>query len=113
MRRLPRKNTMKTRLFATRLFYSAVLMITSGQCWSVDLIPADRITIWNPGLNSVGGIPNRTTIFTTINAATYGNGAADATAAIQTAINNCPVGQVVMLSSGTFTINNDIIYVNK
>ena len=27
------------------------------------IIPADRMTTWNPGLNAVGGIPNRTTIY--------------------------------------------------
>ena len=29
-------------------------------------LPADRLAAWNPGLNSVGGIPNRTTVFTTV-----------------------------------------------
>ena len=29
-------------------------------------LPADRLSDWNPGLNSVGGIPNRTTVFTTV-----------------------------------------------
>src|SRR5262249_41958300 len=41
-------------------------------------IPADRLTTWTPGLMAVGGIPNRTTVFTTINASTYGNGSMDA-----------------------------------
>src|SRR5437899_2009024 len=30
------------------------------------IIPADRMTTWNPGLNAVGGIPNRTTIYRTL-----------------------------------------------
>ncbi len=76
-------------------------------------LPADRRTVWNPGLNSVGGVPNRTTICANINASTYGNGTQDATAGIQSAINACPLGQVVQLSAGTFTINNDIVFVNR
>src|SRR6266852_5790812 len=76
-------------------------------------LSADRRTVWNPGLNSVGGVPNRTTICANINASTYGNGTQDATAGIQAAINACPLGQVVQLSAGTFTINNDILYVNR
>src|SRR6266852_4383684 len=76
-------------------------------------LSADRRTVWNPGLNSVGGVPNRTTICANINASTYGNGTQDATAGIQAAINACPLGQVVQLSAGTFTINNDIVFVNR
>src|SRR6266852_4694094 len=74
-------------------------------------LSADRRTVWNPGVT--GGIPNRTTICANINASTYGNGAQDATAGIQSAIDACPLGQVVQLSAGTFTINNDIVFVNR
>src|SRR6267142_2836010 len=80
---------------------------------TLTIIPSDRRTTWNPGLMSVGGVPNRTTICATVQASTYGNGASDATAGIQAAINGCPVGQVVSLSAGTFTINNDIVMINK
>ena len=55
-----------------------------------------------------GGIPYRTTVCATIAAP-----AGDATATIQAAINACPVGQVVQLGAGTFTINNDIINIKK
>ena len=27
------------------------------------LLPADRMVAWNPGLMSIGGIPNRTTVY--------------------------------------------------
>src|SRR5437879_13509273 len=33
---------------------------------TTDIIPTDRLTTWNPGLNAVGGIPGRTTIYTTL-----------------------------------------------
>ena len=80
---------------------------------SLSFLPADRRTVWNPGLMSVGGIPNRSTVCATVLASTYGNGAQDATSGIQAALDGCPVGQVVQLSAGTFTINNDIIYLRK
>jgi hypothetical protein len=65
-------------------------------------IPADRMTNWNPGLNAVGDIPNRTTIYRTLSP----RGASlDDTAAIQNALRTCPPGQVVKLSPGTFNIN--------
>src|SRR5262245_5485079 len=76
------------------------------------LIPAVRTTTWNPGLNSVGGIPMRTTICATVSASTYGNGTENAANGIQSAIDKCPVGQVVMLSAGDFKITNHIL-VNK
>ena len=47
------------------------------------------------------GIPERQTICATINSGVYGNGVTDATAAIQTAIDACPDGQVVYLPQGT------------
>jgi len=62
-------------------------------------IPADRKFAWAPGLNSMGGIPSRTTIFITVNPG--GN--------IQAAIDACPVGQVVKLAAGTFTVNNYLL----
>ena len=67
-----------------------------------DIIPADRRTTWNPGLNAVGGIPDRTTIHRTLSPR---GGSLDDTAAIQSALDSCPPGQVVKLSPGTFNIN--------
>ena len=61
-----------------------------------------RTTTWVPGMMAVGGIPSRTTVFTTIQASTYGNGTQEASAGIQSALNACPAGQVVQLSAGTF-----------
>jgi hypothetical protein len=79
---------------------SGAAMVTST---SVSFIPADRLTTWNPGVE--GGIPARTTVCATVNASSFGNGASDAAAGIQAAIDACPAGQVVQLSAGTFTIN--------
>src|SRR5512137_2843456 len=91
----------------------AVLTVTVLPCLAADVLPSERRTTWNPGLNSVGGIPNRTTIYTTVQASTYGNGAQDAAAGIQAAINACPAGQVVQLSAGTFRIASAPIQISK
>jgi hypothetical protein len=74
----------------------------SATTQTAGIIPADRITTWNPGLNAAGGIPNRTTIYRTLSPR---GGSFEDTAAIQSALNTCPHGQVVKLSPGTFNIN--------
>lgn len=71
-------------------------------------IPSNRVIDWTH--NGIpGGVPNRTTVYATINASTYGNGAQDATAGIQSALNSCPANQVVALSAGTFRINTKLV----
>jgi hypothetical protein len=75
------------------------------------ILPSDRSTLWNPGIP--GGVPVRATVCATVSAATYGNGAADASAGIQSALNACPAGQVVQLSAGTFLVNNQYLAVSK
>src|SRR3984957_17542008 len=56
----------------------------------------------NAGMQSVGGIPNRTTLCATVNP--LGGGQDDFTN-IQNAINNCPAGEVVQLGAGAFTVH--------
>ena len=80
---------------------------------SVGIIPPERRTTWNPGIP--GGIPAVTTIHTTIEAATYGNGTTDATAAINNAIQaagntaaSTGVRQVVYLPAGTYRTSGPI-----
>ena len=72
-----------------------------------DLIPPERITGWNPGILSDGqlGLPlgpdrllQRTTVCATL----------DPGADIQSAIDNCPEGQVVELHAGTFTVSSTV-----
>ena len=73
------------------------------------VVPPVSVTTWAPG---VRGIPTRTVVCATVNAATYGNGRDEASAGIQAAINSCREGQVVRLSAGTFRVNNYVL-INK
>lgn len=70
------------------------------------LIPANRLTTWNPGIP--GGVPARTTVCANVSAATYGNGSVDATAGMQAALDACPIGQVVQLGAGDFKITSTL-----
>ncbi|MBZ5723517.1 MAG: hypothetical protein LAP87_00830 [Acidobacteriia bacterium] len=76
-----------------------------AQSWTGILDPK-RAVDWSAS-GIPGGIPARTAC-STIQASTYGNGASDATSGIQTALNNCPAGQAVVLSPGTFRINTSV-----
>src|SRR5260221_2148401 len=76
-------------------------------------IPVDRLFNWSlaglqtfsnlnvAGAPSGAGIPNRSTVFTTVNPSGDTTGATD-TGAINTAIGNCPAGQVVALTAGNY-----------
>lgn len=64
------------------------------------------------GMQLVGGIPTRSTVCATVSPL---GGGSDDTAHIQSAINTCPSGQVLMLAAGTFTIKsaNSILLSNS
>lgn len=72
------------------------------------VIPADRRTVWNPGIP--GGIPAVKSIHATLDAAAYGDGKADATGAINAAIQAAGDAagpdrlQVVYLPPGTYRV---------
>ena len=93
------------RSFFGVLVLSACSVMTAGAQVGAGLIPATSLTTWAPG---VRGIPTRTQVCAIVNAATYGNGSQDASAGIQAAIDACPVGQVVQLSAGLFTVNDHV-----
>ena len=67
-------------------------------------LPADRSVTWQGNVGVKDDIPSRTTIYTTLKPS-----GGDDTSAIQTAINNCPSGQVVKLNAGTFNISKQIV----
>jgi hypothetical protein len=79
--------------------------LTSGFDPTSGVLPSydDAYANWkNAGLQSVGGIPTRTTVCATVNP--LGGGKDDFTN-IQNAIKNCPVGQVVQLGAGAFSVH--------
>ena len=67
-------------------------------------IPANRGITWTDNVGVKGGIPARSTIYTTLKPS-----GGDDTAAIKAAIANCPAGQVVLLSAGIFNIGSPIV----
>lgn len=66
-------------------------------------LPTDRSVKWQGNVGVSGDIPSRTTIYKTLSPS-----GSDDTAAIKTAITGCPSGQVVKLSTGTFSISSPI-----
>jgi len=85
--------------------YSGAALVTVG---SNPVISADRLTVWNPGLNAVGGIPSQTTIYKTLSPS-----GGDDTQAIQSALDSCPANQVVLLTAGNFNISGQGLQMTK
>jgi len=85
---------------------SLLIGFSASLALAANPLPADRApgggATWNGKVGVPGGIPTRTTIFTTIPP-----GATAAT--IQSAINSCPAGQVVQLSAGTYDMGSSSI----
>lgn len=79
---------------------------SSGGSSSYYTLPSDRSTTWQPGVTYNGGIPSRTTIYTTINST---GDTTDRATTIQTALDNCPSGQVVLLGTGDFYLSTGLI----
>jgi hypothetical protein len=84
---------------------SSSVNVTVGTTYT---LPSDRSYDWKPGLNAVGGIPNRTTISKTISPS-----GADDTAAIQSALDSCPANGVVQLAAGTFKISGQGLFLEN
>ena len=89
----------------------ALLLVTMVAAPALaEIIPAGRRMDWVPGVNVgvPGGIPHRTVIGVTVDAARYGTGNVDASGAISAAIDACPAGQVVFIPAGTYRIDNRV-----
>jgi hypothetical protein len=78
-------------------------------------LPSSRRTSWNPGLTYSGGIPNYTTIYSTI-----GVPSGDMANTIQSALNAAGsaaagdgVGRVVKLSAGTYNVGSELVVPSK
>jgi len=88
-----------------RLALFSLLLVCTAQA---QIIPATRRISWNPGVP--GGIP---TYPVAINAKdppynAKGDGVADDTAAIQSALNACPTNKAVLLPAGTYKISGTL-----
>lgn len=88
-------------------------LLLSGGSGLAGVIPDDRLpppgTWESAGVE--GGIPNRQTIFANVTQAPYradNTGGSDAVAAIQAAVDACPVGQVVYIPPGRYSISRTI-----
>jgi len=77
------------------------------------VIPDDRRIVWEGHVGVPGGIPNRTMVCATIDAAMYGDGTRDASGAISAAIQACPMDQVVMVPAGMYRLDGPIDFDNK
>ena len=96
-----RRNRFECKLLAFLLMVCLTgLASVSGATYS---IPAARSVTWEGNAGVQGDIPSRTVIYTTLSP----SGDDDASA-IQTAINNCPFGQVVELNAGMFKVRSPI-----
>jgi len=66
------------------------------------VLPADRVTLWQPGVTYNGGIPFRPQYGPVLTPS-----GDDDTATIQAALDACPAGSAVVLGQGTFHISGD------
>ena len=80
---------------------------TDATTTQTPVIPEGRRAIWQGHVGIPGGIPARPTIGATIDAS-FGDGVADATAAIQSALDACGPNEVVQLPVGTFRLTETI-----
>jgi len=83
----------------------AVAGVPTPDASAQTVIAAQRTIDWSQA-GVANGIPNRTTVCQTLNPG--------ATAAqINSAISNCPAGQVVKLNAGTYTLSSSLLIRNK
>jgi hypothetical protein len=98
---------------------AALGLLSSGAPVFGDIIPPERRTDWSSA-GIPGGIPERTIIFCDVTQSipgtsrkAIGDGIADDTDAIETAIKLCPKDQVVFLPAGVYRITRQIVLGQK
>lgn len=75
-------------------------LLALAPAFAAEVIPAARRVQWQGNVGVPGGIPNRTTIYTTLTSPTASS--------IASALRSCPPGQVVLLGPGTFSMSSGI-----
>jgi hypothetical protein len=83
----------------TAFAFLAAIMCFASVAGAVYNLPANRAVTWKGNVGVSGDIPDRSVVYKTLSPS-----GGDDTSAIQTAINNCPSGQVVQLNKGTFNV---------
>lgn len=103
----------RLRRFGSRVrsIAAAALCLAAACPAAGELLPDDRRTSWNPGIP--GGVPARARTCATIGVASDGRGASDVAREVQTAIDACPPGQVVLLAAGTFVVDGEPLSIRK
>jgi Pectate lyase superfamily protein len=101
----------------------AIFTISVGLCLvtipaatsNATVIPVDRTAPWVGNVGVPGGIPNRTIIYKNIvtDLGADPTGVEDCATIIQSAIANCPVGQVVYIPAGIFRLNSRVYLASK
>lgn len=102
--------------FAHRIVTFASLALVTGlsNAWSqTGPIPAQRLVDWTPGVSVgvPGGIPTNRTRIIDVTQSPYNadaTGATDASARVQSAVNNAQTGDVVYLPPGTYRFDNSV-----
>jgi hypothetical protein len=90
--------SIKSRSIRNLIQFGSVVLALSTH--AADILPSASRTDWSKA-GVPGGIPQRSTIYTTLDSG--------ATASqIQTALNNCPAGQVVFLAAGTYSLSTSL-----
>lgn len=90
------------------MIYRILLFLSLALTASAEIIPASRRMTWTVGTNVgvQGGIPNRTTVGATADAATYGTGTVDASAEVSRVVTDTPEGQVAYFPAGTYRMDS-------
>jgi hypothetical protein len=86
-------------------FFILTLCSLPSLSWAVYDVASDRKTEWISGLDSVGGIPNYTSVTCT---AAVGDGTTENASRIQSCINAAAAGTAVYLPPGVYKISSDI-----
>jgi hypothetical protein len=94
-----------TTISATQTSISGSTVLSVAATATFYSLPANRVTLWQPGVTYNGGIPtNRTQCGATVTPSGDTSGATD-TVTVQNAINACTGGHYVLLAPGTFYVN--------
>jgi len=88
-----------------RALLLSVVLIALRSNATGDIIPGGRIAPWQNNTGVPNGIPtNRIVYVNVVDLGADPNGINDSSAIIQSAIDNCPQGQVVYIPEGTFLL---------